>query len=147
MKFTNDTVLASKKELFLANPENKQRFADCLWTYLKGLGCVIIHAEGDADTEILQTAVNCTSKTVAVIGEDTDLLVLLCFHTKHTDPDQSISCAQTDQTKNILCGTSVGCGFNLVMNFVPYSLSYMLYLAATQLPDHTKLEKQLLSKR
>lgn len=42
---------------------------------------VHVHASDDADVKIVQTAVEyAKSKTVTVIGEDTDLLVLLCFH-------------------------------------------------------------------
>lgn len=41
----------------------------------------VVHASDDADVKIVQTAVEyAKSKTVTFIGEDTDLLVLLCFH-------------------------------------------------------------------
>ena len=39
------------------------------------------HAKGDADVLIVMTAVKCAeNRDVALIGEDTDLLVLLCYH-------------------------------------------------------------------
>lgn len=42
---------------------------------------VHVHASNDADVKIVQTAVEyAKSKKVTVIGEDRDLLVLLCFH-------------------------------------------------------------------
>ena len=45
-------------------------------------GFQTIHAEGDADLFICQTAVDSASRhtTTLIIGDDTDLLVLLCFH-------------------------------------------------------------------
>ena len=43
--------------------------------------CSTIHDKGDADVLIVQTAVKCAeNREVALIGEDTELLVLLCYH-------------------------------------------------------------------
>ena len=43
----------------------------------------MLHAESDADVLIVQTAVQCATKCVTtIIGEDTDILVLLCFHSE-----------------------------------------------------------------
>ena len=42
-----------------------------------------IHAKSDADLQIVLTAVQCSnSKPTILIGEDTDLLVLLCHYTE-----------------------------------------------------------------
>ena len=42
-------------------------------------------ATADADTMIVQTAIELAQHTnVAVIGEDTDLLILLCFYARST---------------------------------------------------------------
>ena len=48
---------------------------------LQKANCETYHASGDADLLIFQKAVQCatTNKTV-LIGDDTDLLVLLCHH-------------------------------------------------------------------
>ena len=44
-------------------------------------GCKTMHAEGDADLLIVKTAVEAASQgATSLIGEDADLLVLLCFH-------------------------------------------------------------------
>ena len=52
---------------------------------LKDNGCQTIHAEGDADLLIAQTAVDSASKCITtVIGENADVLVLLSFHAKQT---------------------------------------------------------------
>ncbi|KAK3743952.1 hypothetical protein QZH41_002713 [Actinostola sp. cb2023] len=79
--FDNNMVLKSKKEEFLANKENKQRFINLLSDRLKEAGYTTIHASGDADLCIVQTAVRLArfNETV-LVGDDTDLLVLLCYH-------------------------------------------------------------------
>ena len=48
---------------------------------LEKCNCKIYHATGDADLLIVQKAVQSavTNKTV-LVGEDTDLIVLLCYH-------------------------------------------------------------------
>ena len=70
-----------KKEEFLANKENKQRFICLLRNKLQQSGCSTIHAEGDADLLIVQTAIQSSrSITTVLVGDDTDLLVLLCHH-------------------------------------------------------------------
>lgn len=73
-------VLSVRKDIFLSNPVNKQSFVKYLSEVLQTRGCKTVHAVGDADTLIVQTAVSCSAETTIVIGEDTDLLVLLCFH-------------------------------------------------------------------
>ena len=79
--FTQNTPFKTKKEQFLANSENKQDFIFMLSRCLEENGCNTIHAEADADVLIVQTAVKCAeNRDVALIGEDTDLLVLLCYH-------------------------------------------------------------------
>jgi len=44
-------------------------------------GCHVIHADGDADVDIVKAAITMSSyKSTTLIGEDTDLLVLLLYH-------------------------------------------------------------------
>ena len=43
--------------------------------------CKVYHASGDADLLIVQKAVQSASlMDTALVGEDTDLLILLCYH-------------------------------------------------------------------
>ncbi len=78
---TIQTVVTLKKKDFLSNKTNKQNFLSILSSCLKEAGCVTIHARSDADVLIVQTALQ-SSKTVntVLVGEDTDLLVLLLHH-------------------------------------------------------------------
>ena len=79
--FTQNTPFKTKKEQFLSNYENKQEFIFMLGRCLLANGCSTIHAEGDSDVLIVATAVKCAeNREVALIGEYTDLLVLLCYH-------------------------------------------------------------------
>jgi hypothetical protein len=71
----------TKKELFLSNSHNKQAFINMLCEKLNEHDIRYKNAVDDADLLIAQTAVDCAlSSEVIVIGEDTDLLVLLIHH-------------------------------------------------------------------
>ena len=63
------------------NTENKQTFINSLARKLESVGCIVYHAKSDADTLIVSKAIESalTSETI-VVGEDTDLLVLLLYH-------------------------------------------------------------------
>ena len=76
-----DDDMKKKKELFLLNTENKQTFINSLARKLESVGCIVYHAKSDADTLIVSKAIESalTSETI-VVGEDTDLLVLLLYH-------------------------------------------------------------------
>jgi hypothetical protein len=74
-------TLCVKKEEFLRNKENKQRFIDMLGRRFEQCGCHVVNASGDADVLIVKTAVAATHKYETVlIGDDTDLLVVMCYY-------------------------------------------------------------------
>ena len=79
--FTESMSVTLKKDNFLSNPKNKQRFLLMLSKTLQHVGCVTHHANGDADLLIVKTAVeSARTSTTVLVGDDTDLLVLLCYH-------------------------------------------------------------------
>lgn len=79
--FRASMSLKSKKEHFLANTENKQNFIHFLCKRLEASNIETSKADGDADTLIAQTGVERAKLGVThVIGEDTDILVLLCHY-------------------------------------------------------------------
>lgn len=81
MNFDSAMVAKLKKEEFLANKENKQKFIHLLGDKLQQSGCSTIHAKGDADLLIVQTVIQSARSIITVlVGDDTDLLVLLCRH-------------------------------------------------------------------
>jgi len=83
---TEVTKFVGKKEDFLSNDENKQTLIKLISDRMRDTGCHVIQAEGDADLDIVKAAVSMSSeKTTALIGEDTDLLVLLLHYASPTD--------------------------------------------------------------
>ena len=78
--FTAQMPCKLKKDVFLANTRNKQMFISHLAAKLVEHGCIVRHASGDADRLIVMTAIEFSGASdVIVVGEDTDLLVLLLF--------------------------------------------------------------------
>ena len=81
INFTESMPCMLKKDAFLANPKNKQKFINLLGEKLEENRITVRHAPSDADVLIVQTAVeHSANNEIVVIGEDTDLLVLLLYH-------------------------------------------------------------------
>ena len=79
--FNENMLCKTKKEVFLSNTDNKRSFLNLLSTKLCENGCTAINAKEDADVLIVQTALELANTCdVVLIGEDTNLLVLLCYH-------------------------------------------------------------------
>ena len=88
--FTGNMTVQYKKDVFLNNEENKQRFIHFLSDKLERAGCDTNHAVNAADVLIIKAAVvSAHTKTTAVIGDDTDLLVLLLYLTDASTHDLS----------------------------------------------------------
>ncbi|WAR15643.1 LOW QUALITY PROTEIN: hypothetical protein MAR_005748 [Mya arenaria] len=80
--FDEDMPVTMKKEEFLANSTNKQQFINMLSGHLQKNTCQTFHAPGDADLLIVLKAVeSATTRNTVLIGDDTDLLILLIYHT------------------------------------------------------------------
>ncbi|ESP02014.1 hypothetical protein LOTGIDRAFT_157147 [Lottia gigantea] len=81
VSFSESTPCSSKRDHFLSNGVNKQAFIDLLSKHLEENGCKTFHSDGDADVLIVKNAVQCSiASPTVLIGDDTDLLVLLCFY-------------------------------------------------------------------
>lgn len=79
MHFTGNMVCPLKKEDFLANKMNKQRFINLLSCHLEQNGVRVLHA--DADILIVRTVItSAQANNTVLIGDDTDLPVFLCSH-------------------------------------------------------------------
>ena len=97
VKFKEDMLLAIKKEIFLANKGNKQRFINMLGQKLEEEGCEVYYSEGDADFDIVRKAVDVSANVnTVVVGEDTDLLILLLYHAKE-NRNQIFFCPEQKQ--------------------------------------------------
>ena len=78
-------VFKEKREDFHSNKENKHRFITLLQDHLERQGCLTEQDIADADLLIVKTVIAASedvSKPTVLVGEDSNLLVLLCFHTK-----------------------------------------------------------------
>ena len=83
VKFRYDTPFKTKKDTFLGNTQNKQHFICLLGNFLTEKGLKVKHADADADLLIVTTAVESANESEThLIGEDTDLLVLLCYYVR-----------------------------------------------------------------
>jgi len=79
--FDENSPLIVKKDKFLSNHINKQRFINVMGSYFRENGHSIIHAEGDADTLIVKEALKMAQvQEVTVVSDDTDILILLLYH-------------------------------------------------------------------
>ena len=73
--------LTMTKSEFLMNKINKQRFVNMLGETLDKNNCKSYYASADADLLIVLKAVeSATTMKTVLVGDDTDLLVLLCYH-------------------------------------------------------------------
>lgn len=85
VSFTKEMCLTVSKELFLIAPQNKQCLIELLGEVLQEAGCEVFHAQADADVLIVQKAIeSANSKDTVLVGDDTDLLVLLLYHLTST---------------------------------------------------------------
>ena len=100
VKFDGNTTLNIKKEIFLANLHNKSKFICMLRAHLQSKFIETIQSEDDADLLIVTTAVKYAADTaVTVIGDDTDLLVLLCYHVNNSCKHVVLKQTQYQNTK------------------------------------------------
>ena len=79
--FAPEMKLTTTKEDFLSSTKNKTKFIEQFGKFLSEKGCEVIYADGDADVLIVQQAVSSAMKhSTILIGDDTDLLILLLHH-------------------------------------------------------------------
>ena len=79
------------QERLLSNPHNKTEIIALISTYLRNNDITVINCAGDADTEIVSTALEYSTNTddrrVIVVADDTDIAVMLLYHWKETMMD------------------------------------------------------------
>ena len=81
VNFTAETGFSGKREAFLSRDTNKQRLIRMISDQLRERDCTVVNAHGDAYMDIVKTAVETSLQhTTTLIGEDTDLLVLLLYY-------------------------------------------------------------------
>ncbi|KAJ8873862.1 hypothetical protein PR048_024698 [Dryococelus australis] len=81
--FISGIKFVGQKENFLANGTNKQHNITFVSEAITKIGCTVQNSDGDADFDIVHSAVSCQIITTILVGEDTDLLILLLRHVKN----------------------------------------------------------------
>ncbi|XP_043503861.1 uncharacterized protein LOC122525249 [Polistes fuscatus] len=80
IEFNESTLISLSQKRFLSNVKNKMKLVQMVSEYLRNHGINVKVAQEDADALITRTAIELrqnTGREVAVVGNDTDLLVLL----------------------------------------------------------------------
>ena len=88
VRFTGDMICSIKKDVFLSNKTNKQRFITLLSSHfqMQQNNIVVINAEADADVLVVQKAIeSAASNDTVLVGDNTDLLILLCCNSKSSN--------------------------------------------------------------
>ncbi|KAH3866989.1 hypothetical protein DPMN_030113 [Dreissena polymorpha] len=81
VSFTKETECSCKKEDFLSRDKNKAGMIALINTALTIRGCNVVVLPGDADVDIVKATVERSlHSTTTLIGEDTDLLILLLHY-------------------------------------------------------------------
>lgn len=95
VSFTDDTPLKTKKQEFLNNNKNRNGFVKMLSEKLVKAGCTAYGTIGDVYVLIAQTA-DCISrkKMVVVIGEEANLLPLMCFYVRANNCGLYLRCSK-----------------------------------------------------
>ena len=79
--FDPDLLVTLTKDEIISKPVNKQKFINLLSENLEPAGFSTRHSKGNADVMIVVTTITKARDPMTVlIGEDTDLLVLLLYH-------------------------------------------------------------------
>ena len=89
VQLSGSMVFKGRKEDFVSDNDNKQRFITLISDLLERHRCLTQHARADADLLIVQTAVDASErmpKPTSLVADVTDILILLCFHSKPTTP-------------------------------------------------------------
>ena len=83
VRFTRASTFRGKKQTLLENRKTKQLFINMMSQTMNKEHIETFHAAADAHLLIVLTAI-CSSMTkfTILVGDDTDLLQLLCYHTQ-----------------------------------------------------------------
>lgn len=115
--------LKIRQEKFLANSKNKNRLIQMLRKHLADNNIFNCQAEGDADTLIVQTAINIESENVVVVAEDIDVLVLLTALTPTNREIYFLKPARGQTSKQVYSNKSLE-------KTLPISKEHVLFLHA-----------------
>lgn len=97
-----ELLMNTTKRAFLLNIANKQHFINILADKLQKQGIDVTKCSADADYDIVKVALEYAVITnTVVIGEDTDLLVLLCHYYRSTGNSVHLESESRKKTKSV----------------------------------------------
>ncbi len=82
-RVTPELTISCDREVFLANEKNKGALIMTMSAEIANQNILVCQAKDDADTLIVKTAMDLVTSVnppVVVVAQDTDILVLLCYH-------------------------------------------------------------------
>ena len=82
LRVTPELTISCDREVFLANEKNKGALIMIMSAEIANQNILVCQAKDDADTLIVKTTMNLVTSvnTPVVVTQDTDILVLLCYH-------------------------------------------------------------------
>ena len=82
LRVTPELTISCDREVFLANEKNKGALIMIMSAEMANHNILVCQAKDDADTLIVKTAMDLVTSvnTPVVVAQDTDILVLLCYH-------------------------------------------------------------------
>lgn len=101
ISFIGATPLKTKKQEFLSNSKNRNKFVDMLSEKLVETGLTVAKTTDDANILIAEKSVSISAeKMTVVVGEEATLLVLMCFYAKDENHGLYLrSCKKVKSTK------------------------------------------------
>ena len=83
LRVTQQLIITCDREVFLANEKNKGALITMISMEMENNNIIVRQAKDDGDTLIVKTAIDLVTSVktpVIVVAQDTDILVLLCYH-------------------------------------------------------------------
>ena len=104
INFTGNMALSFSKDKFLSNDTNKQNIINLIGKILQIAGYNVVFSQEDADVDIVLAAIKESHyQNVTVVGEDTDLLILLLYYySKQSDFQLLFQSDKHAKTKDVI---------------------------------------------
>ena len=104
INFTGNMALSFSKDKFLSIDTNKQNITNLIGKILQIAGYNVVFSQEDADVDIVLAAIKESHyQNVTVVGEDTDLLILLLYYnSKQSDFQLLVQSDKHAKTKDVI---------------------------------------------
>ena len=144
INFTGNMALSFSKDKFLSNDTNKQNIINLIGKILQIAGYNVVFSQEDADVDIVLAAIKESHyQNVTVVGEDTDLLILLMYYySKQSDFQLLFQSDKHAKTKDVIKLIFIATCWVLI--YVEHYYFCIILLVAIQPQDFMESENQLV---